>query len=509
MFCSYMLLNVSTLWPHVAVLWRSSAVTFVAFYFFLYAVSAISFGVLLMSLKHYLLVAALALLVVIVTTNHLAREMLDLKVVNEQSAEWLLSETGEAADAVRAFFAPFARNLAFSVASLVPAVCVARLARRRFRAQLRPVPLFLGALLAYGLTGVTVHRYFKPYIPIESNLVLYGAAFVLKPSPDVPPVDMKPVQPPEVAKIILVVDESVTYGAYVTQLRGKWARWNGVDFGEAASLGNCSGSSNSMLRWGFRATRMLAGEDPRLAPTVWSYAHGAGYETFLIDGQRGGSYQNFMRGKEAALIDHRVGVSNGFDTDRRIAELLHTLMLEPGKRFVYINKRGSHFPYTNGYPADRFPNARTREQQHAVAVRYSTQGFLDTALSNVPRGDILILYTSDHGQRFSGGSPHCNPAPTWQESSVPLLMLTGNEPLAQRAAAAATLLKDRASHEQIFATLLAAMGYDLRAAEAEYGSSLLSASVPQRYFHVRANPVPTDRRGITVDEFSHFPHRAR
>jgi signal transduction histidine kinase len=283
MFCSYMLLNVSALWPHVAVLWRSSAVTFVAFYFFLYAVSAISFGVLLMSLKHYLLVAALALLVVIVTTNHLAREMLDLKVVNEQSAEWLLSETGEAADAVRAFFAPFARNLAFSVASLVPAVCVARLARRRFRAQLRPVPLFLGALLAYGLTGVTVHRYFKPYIPIESNLVLYGAAFVLSRAPMFRPWTLKPVQPPEVAKIILVVDESVTYGLrYSSCVANGPLERRGLR--RSRSLGNCSARAIACCA-GFRATRMLAGGSASGANRLVLCAWG-GYETFLIDGQR-------------------------------------------------------------------------------------------------------------------------------------------------------------------------------------------------------------------------------
>gem|GEM_PF-2045721 len=504
--CAYAVLNLSTLWPHLSLMWKASPVSVIA-YLLLYAVAGVSFGALLMSLHRYLLLGAVVLLVVIVTTNRLAMELLDLKVVNQQSAEWLLWEMREARNAVDQFSAPFARNLAISIASLVPMVCVARVARARFREQLKSVPVAVGAAFLYMASGLALYHGFKPYIPVESNLLVYGAGVILQPSPDIPSVDMQPAGPPEVDQVILVVDESVTYEAYVTQLRAGWSSWDGIDFGEAASLGNCSASTNSMLRWGLRAKQMLAGADPRLTPTIWSYARAAGYETILIDGQRSGSYQNYMRGKEAALIDRQIGIDEGFDTDLVIARVLHELMEQPGRRFVYINKRGSHFPYSRRYPLDRFPGATTAEEHHALAVWYTSGAFLDIALKDAALGRALVLYTSDHGERFGEGSPHCNAVPVWQESSVPLVLLTGNTTLARQARAAAAVLKDRASHEQIFATLIHAMGYDLRAAETEYGSSLLTARAPQRYFHVLANPVPTKKRQKTVIEFSHFPHR--
>jgi glucan phosphoethanolaminetransferase (alkaline phosphatase superfamily) len=243
---------------------------------------------------------------------------------------------------------------------------------------------------------------------------------------------------------------------------------------------------------------MHASEEP-WTPTIWAYARKTGYETWLIDGQRSGSYQNFMTSKEAALIDHYIGVNAGIDTDQAIAKRLNQLLREPGKRFVYVNKRGAHFPYASRYPADRFPKAQNAEQQHAYAVRYSTQEFMGTTLNGAPLGDALIIYTSDHGERFDGASPHCNAHPIPQEFSVPLVLFSGDSSLARSAAGAAAKLKNRASHRQIFATLLTAMGYDMHAAEAEYGPSLLSATPPKHYFQVRTDKVIV---------FDHFPFRS-
>ncbi len=508
MICGYLLLNASTLGPYVRHTWASYPALRIVRYLLLFALSGVGFGVVLMSLNRLLLIPVCLLLVTIVTTNGLAKEMLDLKVLGAESAEWLLSETGEAPNAIRAFPGPLGHSLMIALALLVPSVWIARLARQRFRARLRPVLWGSCALFVYALGDAAAYHYDRPYFPVESNLLVYDAALALKPDPDIPPIDMRPVRQPEVTKIVLLVDESVPYRAYVDELRGRWARWNGADYGEAASLANCSAAANSMLRWGLRAQRMLAGEDPRLAPTIWSYAREAGFETWLIDGQRGGSYQNYMRGKEAALIDHFTGVDAGMETDGSIAELLHNLLLQPARRFIYVNKSGAHFPYKSKYPADHFPGARTLQQQHAAALRYSTEDFLDKALRGVPLQDAIIIYTSDHGEQFSGqGAPHCNPKPVWQEYSVPLLLISGEQSLAKQAAAAADLLRDHVTHAQIFSTLLGVMGYDGPAAEAEYGPSLLSGNAPAPYFHVRPFPFPGAKRDRLVVGSSSFPYR--
>jgi hypothetical protein len=507
--CCYGLLNFGPLRAEFALGGHGFQGVWLAFYLCMYSISGLTLGLLLMSLSRFLVCCVGLIFLVTGLTNQMAVDLLDLKILNKETADWLLSESAVAGAAIGEFLVPATRHLAISIGLLLPLICVVRLARKRLRLYLwYPVPLALTALIAYGLCGLILYHYFKPFIPVESNLVFYAADLVLRPSPDVPAADLQAVNNPQATKIILLIDETLTYEGFRAQLQQNWAKWSSVDFGEGVSLGNCSGASNSMLRWGFRSQRMLAGEDPRLAPTIWSYARKSGYETYLIDGQRNGSYQNYMRKKEAALIDQYIGVSRGMGTDKSIAALLHTLVQKPGKMFIYVNKRGNHFPYTNNYPLDQFPGAKTREQQFATSVQYSNQEFLDTMLRDVSLTDVLIIYTSDHGERFDGANaPHCNSLPAWQEVSVPLLLLTGNRSLAQQAESAALLLKDRGGHEQIFATLLYAMGYDLHRAETIYGSSLLSDSIPQHYFHVSANPIAAEPGKPAVQEFSHFPYR--
>ncbi len=498
MLCSYFLLNATTFFPHVEVLWRAHPPAQALFYTLLFTLSGISFGIALMSLNRIFLLPVVLVVVAIVTTNGLARHLLDLRVVNEQTVEWLVSERGEASDAASAFRFTFAEYLLLSCALTAPALCVTRLARGRFRTRMRPLIWGSCASSVYCLSVFLTDHYFGAFLPVESNLFVLDTRLMLQSAPDLPPADMQPVRRTDISKIVLVVDESVNYHAYVTELRDEWRRWKGVDYGEAASSGNCSAVSNSLLRWGIRVAHIRPLEKPR-TPTIWAYARKAGYETWLLDGQRSGSYQNFMTNKEAALIDHYIGVTAGKDTDQAIAKRLNELLREPGKRFVYVNKRGAHFPYSNGYPADRFPKPRNAEQAHSFAVRYSTRGFMDTMLEGVPLGDALIIYTSDHGERFDGASPHCNAHPIAQEFSVPLLLISGNSRLAEQASAAAAKLEDRASHPQIFATILSAMGYARTSAEAMYGPSLLSGSPPAHYFQFRWDKVR---------EFDHFPLRS-
>lgn len=503
---AYALLNSSVLVPRVSRLWQMSH-PLLPLYLLLYAATGVSLAALLMSLHRYLLPFACLLLVVIVTTNAVARDVLDLKAVNEQTAEWLFWEIGEASNAASAFRGTITRHLALAVALLIPMVWVARAARRRLPAFVKSLPFMFGAAFAYAGSGLAIHHYFNPYIPVESNLLVFGAKLLLQSSPDVPPANVAPVRDPPVERIVLVIDESVTYDAYVTHLKEQYARWNPVDYGEAASLSNCSAAANSMLRWGFNAKSLLSGEDPRLAPPIWAYARAAGFETWLIDGQRNGAYQNFMRAKEAQLIDHHTGVDEGVYTDAAIARKLSALLRQPGRRIVYVNKKGSHFPYPERYPQEKYPGAQTTEEHYAKSVQHTSQRFLDVALAGVPLRGTLIIYTSDHGETFGEGSPHCNRNPLWQEASVPLVLLAGDAALADQARNAALVLHNRAGHEQIFATLLYAMGYDLQYAEARYGTSLLTPRAPTYYYFVEANPLPSKERPVTVTRFPHFPHR--
>jgi hypothetical protein len=487
----YALINVDTLWGEYAQTQIGYTGYRLALQLLLYAVSGVALGALLIGLNRYLMVLAILVLVTVITTNRMAIELLQLTIVDRENAEWLLAEVRSAPDAMSQFRGTLARQVVIALGLLAPFIGTVIYARRGLRADLRsPALLSLAALGVYGLSGALLYHSFKPRIPIDGNLVFFAVDLALRPTPDIPPVDLKAARPPQAQKIVLLVDESLTYRGYAAELSARWSRWSGVDFGEALSLGNCSAPSNAILRWGFRAQPMLSGEDPRRQPMIWSYARAAGFETYLLDGQHNGAYQNMMTGKEAALIDHYLGASRGMETDHQIAEQLHELLLKPGRMFIYVNKRGDHFPYVNNFPQELFPQARTNEQHYAASIRYSSADFLDTMLSGVPMTDVLVLYTSDHGDRFDGiGISHCNAVPSLDEIRVPLVLLSGNDVLARQAAAAAVSLKNRAGHEQIFATLLAAMGFDVKAAENLYGSSLLSASVPQHYYHVLLHPI--------------------
>jgi hypothetical protein len=480
---------------------------FVCLYFIIFAAGGVALGLLLTSANTYLLILAGCFFLTAITTNEVAVDLLKLKILDKVGAEWLLSELKSAPAAISEFRWVIIKHLAISLGLALPFILIARLAKPQIRKRMtRPALLALGSLGVYFISGLMLYHFFKPAIPIESNFMFYALDLELRPSPDIPPVDLKPVRESRQDKVVLLVDESLTYEGYTDQLSKRWSKWPSVDFGDAISLGNCSAASNSILRWGFRAQRMLEGHDPRVAPTVWGYAREAGYTTILIDGQHNGAYQNYMTRKEAALIDRYVGVERGIDTDHAIAEMLHDLMGKPGRMFIYVNKRGDHFPYANNFPKEKFPDALTNEQKYAASIAYSSQDFLDVMLNNISLTDLWVIYTSDHGERFDGvGIPHCNAIPSRQETSVPLILLTGQTELLRQAEVSASILRNRVGHEQILATLLYAMGYDLKAAENLYGTSLLSETIPQHYYNVATSPVASKGGASAVTEVRRVP----
>jgi hypothetical protein len=199
-----------------------------------------------------------------------------------------------------------------------------------------------------------------------------------------------------------------------------------VDFGEAASIANCSAASNALLRWGVARARVRdAAYDPRTSPTIWAYAKAAGYRTVLIDGQSRGELQNYIGTREFALIDEFVPASSGIDSDQRIAAKLNEILRRGGREFVYIVKRGVHFPYEMNYPRGELRADASRAEKYATAVSHASAGFFPAALRDTDASRTLLIYTSDHGQDLTTRSTHCNPDPRDVEYSVPLVAMLG------------------------------------------------------------------------------------
>ena len=353
---------------------------------------------------------------------------------------------------------------------------------RRALLWLPLLPLILSIGLLYRTGG-----YAAEGLPSQFSTTAFSVLLAAFPMPtwERDPVRIALREPPYAAKIVLIVDESIradfidfAHPGGVTPFLAQHAS-SFVNYGIATAGNICSQPSNAILRMGAnpRTLRSTDGRSMMQSPSVWKYAKVAGYRTVFLDGQAtDGVLINYMNAAEKALVDDfiQVRMPAGFDNDMDIARRLGNMLRDPVPRFIYINKRGAHFPYDAAYPpsgARYVPTAggtATADRHRLLnsyrnAVRWSVDEFFHRLLSGLDLKDALIVYTSDHGQNLlEDGDPvtHCRQAATFREAAVPLLVVTGDDRARARFAASALRNRDRASHFQIFPTILQAMGFD-------------------------------------------------
>jgi len=297
-------------------------------------------------------------------------------------------------------------------------------------------------------------------------------------------VKIAPVNPPAARNIVMLVGESVR-GDYIDWTPGNpytpemaALRDRFVDFGLASSGGNCSNSSNAILRLGANRTDLVHAISTN--PTIWQYAKRAGYHTVYIDGQSGfiknpGKMQNYMTMAEAADIDEFVTFDSSVPTpelDLRVLKEIEKRLNGKQPVFIYANKEGAHFPYDEGYPASAaifkptvastgVESGPNRVDSYRNVIRWSVDGFFAKFFDTMDLKNTAVIYTSDHGQNLTNGRfTHCsveNPDP--REGLVPLMAITGDPVLKSRFEKGAALNYDRASHFAITPTLLELFGY--------------------------------------------------
>ncbi len=259
-------------------------------------------------------------------------------------------------------------------------------------------------------------------------------------------------------------------------------------------------------------------------PTIWHFAHRAGYKTVYIDAWGYPLGHSELSPTEEALIDSRIAISETPDyrRDQKLAvELLH-VMKEEGPAFIYMSKYGAHLPYSTKYPSNFHvspldPGSGTSNHQDAIvwsvnidaflrsflppfdheiahypnAIAWSVDEFFRTVLPGVDLTKTLIVYTSDHGQSLLPGHfSHCSstaPIPPGQ-AYVPLFALTSEPEFKRRLEKRAVPGFGQVSHFEVFPTLLLAMGYDAGWVNRTYGASLMDSPAPHRRFMV-GSPV--------------------
>lgn len=338
---------------------------------------------------------------------------------------------------------------------------------------------------------------------------------------------------PQFKKVVFIVDESVR-GDYLginnPALDNTPAlnadRRKIANFGIAISGANCSAASRAFMRLGLRPSELPDIKQLWASkPTMWDYAKKAGLKTVLIEGQSPPAplFHSYMNASEARAIDQiiTVPVQPFFKRDHEIPHILKTLLASDEPMFIAVNKFGTHTPYEHrlpsdyAYSADKLvenlnltPARRSIVATYIRAIRWSVDEFFEPILPDLMREDTFAIYTSDHGQAMFDGNydlQHCtirNDVANG-EVSVPLLVFTGRKSAHDAFWHEAQRAHDKASHFEIFPTLLEAMGYDPGWVKSAYGPDLLHVPDEQRgflmgtFYSSGANWFPIDPSGIS------------
>jgi hypothetical protein len=330
---------------------------------------------------------------------------------------------------------------------------------------------------------------------------------------------------PRFDKILFIVDESVRADylelnnpglddtPFLTELP------NLANFGVAVSYANCSQTSRVMLRSGARQEDI---PDPNQRvlhqPTFWQFAKRAGYRTVHIDAwEPRHPMANFQTYDEQRYIDEKLSVSMSpyWRVDDRVAELVWSALAKPGPVFAFVEKIGVHTPYAQNiaphfqydpkvsFSSKLSPDRRQEVVTYLRAIRSRVDRFFQQLSPLFDLPGVLVIYTSDHGQSmFDGGYDvtSCSGSNAVKgEGLVPLFLISGSPDSQVDFQAAARSGFNRATHSDIFPTLLSAMGFEPQLVQPPYRSSLTNIAQGRlRRFFV-FSPFTNDIQWVKVD----------
>lgn len=270
-----------------------------------------------------------------------------------------------------------------------------------------------------------------------------------------------------------------------------------ANWGIAVSGTTCSHTSNPLLLTGLNQLPDKGFEVYRW-PTIFQYARAMGYKNHYYDGHTNVQWL----GKEADIPDYGtwtraddLGREHRYERDAEIARRVKEIVSSSTGNFIWVHKYGVHLRYENSFPNERYGEVldalpadydltqreETLRLMYDEAITYNLESFFSTLLKDGPDANTVYVYTSDHGQtlRENGAiTSHCDE--TKPEANVPLLLI------ARRSDLPNADTQFRASHSNIFATLLDLMQYPEAERKFAYSVSLLKAkradSQPRVYY---------------------------
>jgi glucan phosphoethanolaminetransferase (alkaline phosphatase superfamily) len=437
-----------------------------------------------------------------------------------EEAIGFLAATGSIGDCIRLYWKlalPALLALAVIGASLMWAL-------RRYVVEIGPwwsitsLPAFTGALVLAWQTEGFASPFTTPYR--VTALFSYVIATHYTGPRDQPFLPAPPEGSDRVPHLILIIDESVLgcelsmngYPRPTTPFLEKPQNnfWNG---GIASSGAIKTEPSARMIYSGLRFDQL---SDPwnrvEKNPSLCSYAIQAGYacECLFAQPLRSVVAQDLSVFSPAKLAYWEDLNPIEYRRDFELMPPLKAFLQVHERTFTYIDKWGAHFPYARHCAPDHriFGRGASTDgswsydlpanvNDYDNSVRYEVDEFfsqLCTALEASGK-DVLVLYTSDHGQVLPGSLGTNAIRATHGYATLP--PITANVPLfafgfgpngrgiIQKLTQNDTLFNN-CTHFQIFPTLLRAMGYPAAQVKKLYSPSLLDPL---------ARPQPRSYRG--------------
>ncbi len=241
-------------------------------------------------------------------------------------------------------------------------------------------------------------------------------------------------------------------------------------------------------------------------PSIFQYARAMNFKTHFIDGQMmkywGGlpedvayiddlvtmaqidspdRVEDWQVGPKITNDDLEQNKVKQWEIDAKIAHMVRSIVDTSTGNFIFVYKRGSHFPYEKNYPAEAMkwtPIFRFSEQwevppseqinsvinSYDNSIKYNLDNFFRILLdkNDLKQEKTVILYTSDHGETFNGRAGHGGK--TKEEATVPFFVLG-----LENADVDTTF---PVTHANIFTSVLDLMKYPARNRDHQYATSI-------------------------------------
>ncbi|MDR1613337.1 MAG: sulfatase-like hydrolase/transferase [Planctomycetota bacterium] len=270
-----------------------------------------------------------------------------------------------------------------------------------------------------------------------------------------------------------------------------------INYGSASSSTNASSSSNIILLSGLQMRDLPdVGQLGLRRALLTDYARLAGRKAYYMDCQNA-RLQNYLRFRDmSSFVYLHYAVNKGIIEEWKrdsqgLSDYAALIAESPEPTFTFFLKTGCHFDYEDKYNPDadydEIATAGNIPETYLRSVRWAVDEFFRELQERLNGEDVLIVYTSDHGQSFVGGIlPHTViDNPPAEQADVPLFIWPLSKNAREWVNAKGGFVsenRDQATHFQVFPSLLILMGYDADEVHNLFGASLFGLPPKERFF---------------------------